>query len=850
MQPLTSKPYNDLLLRTEKYALQVRKLFGASANSILSQIPTSLLKLNDDEAFSFDDNKKLQEMIQTELRRLHAAVYTAVRNGVEIEWETANTLADELLANNFTKVALQSPYFRGMLARNMDAMEAFLQRKENGLDLSERVWKTTEQLRDEMELSLSVSIGEGESASTISRRVRQYLNEPDKLFRRVRGEDGKLRLSKAAQAYHPGQGVYRSSARNAMRLARTETNIAYRRADNERWQQMTFVLGQEINLSRSHPKTDICDTLAGRYPKDFLFDGWHPQCFCYAVPILASKEDFVKMQKAALEDKEYDLSDKQIRDVPDNFKSWLGENQERISNAANLPYFLRNNGSFDDDGIFVLKEFMPLAQSKEMTSKQIADLRHANRTEAEIADIKQRWAERQHKHEVIRKAANNVLKVAQDYGEVDYSALQEIINANNLNRMQEATRALAQQILAMRKEEQALSALIPDVHTWHKQFTIEELKQVYSAVEKKLQYISTLPLELQAKKLNFEIQYIANPSAYKAGAIQHITWQVAQSSYKLLLNRVEYSIAIDKVNAKLATIEKWCATSKSKKVPLLLNEAKEAIVNGADIKTIEAKTASAEAEYQKRLAEQTRRDKKKGINQTFTQERKDAAIWDKGDGKLADDTLIDTAAQAWKSATKKEKDRIYEYTHHFCDKNEPLQKRTYFGHQTRKDFEDKINAITKYINRNELPCDMWFMRGDDSLDVIQSRIEFAGGTMPNDLQDLVGMTMQEGGFMSCGSRKGKGFASRRVIINVFAPKGTKAAYIEPISYYGNGAGRKWDGDERFTSFSSEHETLFQRGTKMRITKVYQQGAKIYIDVEIVGQETLDLSYVQDSWIGY
>ena len=54
----------------------------------------------------------------------------------------------------------------------------------------------------------------------------------------------------------------------SMRVARSETNIAYRRADNERWQQMDFVLGQRIQLSKNHPKKDICDKLAGDYPKD------------------------------------------------------------------------------------------------------------------------------------------------------------------------------------------------------------------------------------------------------------------------------------------------------------------------------------------------------------------------------------------------------------------------------------------------------------------------------------------------------------------------------------------------------------------------------------------------------
>ena len=225
-------------------------------------------------------------------------------------------------------------------------------------------------------------------------------------------------------------------------------------------------------------------------------------------------------------------------------------------------------------------------------------------------------------------------------------------------------------------------------------------------------------------------------------------------------------------------------------------------------------------------------------------------MWDKGSGKVADKTLIDVSAKNWIASTEDEKDRVYEYTHHYCNVNEPLQGRKYLSHQTRADFEHRVNNITSYISKNVLPEDMWFMRGDDGLGVIASRIKFAGGEMPNDLQDLVGMTMQEGGFMSTGSRKGKGFSYKPVIIHVYAPKGTQAAYLEPISAYGKGAGRKWDGKQRFSTFSSEHETLFQRGTLMRITKVYQVGGKTFIDCEVVGQEVKPLSYVPDGNIGY
>ncbi|MBR0290887.1 MAG: hypothetical protein IJQ79_02005 [Bacteroidales bacterium] len=140
---------------------------------------------------------------------------------------------------------------------------------------------------------------------------------------------------------------------------------------------------------------------------------------------------------------------------------------------------------------------------------------------------------------------------------------------------------------------------------------------------------------------------------------------------------------------------------------------------------------------------------------------------------------------------------------------------------------------------------MWFQRGDDLVSVVESRIKFAGGTMPdgweNDLSKLVGMTMQEGGFMSTGSRKSSGFV-KNVTINIFAPKGTRAAYVEPFSAFGNGDGRYWDGISKQHSFSGEHETLFQRGTKMKIVRAYKKGYQYFFDVEVVGQELLDISY--------
>ena len=104
--------------------------------------------------------------------------------------------------------------------------------------------------------------------------------------------------------YHSGQGVYRSSYKNAMRLARTEINMAYREAEYQRWQQLDFVVGFRIHLSNNHtilnskgepvPFHDICDELAGDYPKTFKFVGWHPQCRCFVTPILSDYDEYNK----------------------------------------------------------------------------------------------------------------------------------------------------------------------------------------------------------------------------------------------------------------------------------------------------------------------------------------------------------------------------------------------------------------------------------------------------------------------------------------------------------------------------------------------------------------------------
>lgn len=243
---------------------------------------------------------------------------------------------------------------------NLNALAAFQQRKIEGMNLSTRVWNLREQLRQELELALDLGLAEGKSATRLSRDVRRYLNNPDKLFRRVRDKHGNLRLSKAAKAYHPGRGVYRSSYKNALRLTATENNMAYRTADHLRWQQMPFVIGIEVKLSNNHTCkgvvgrfVDICDNLAGTYPKDFKFVGWHPHCRCFAVAKLADRKDIDEYRRR--EDNGEDVSDfhfnGEVKTLPRNFKDWYTDNTDRIARAKSQPYFLRDNAKLIEKNV-------------------------------------------------------------------------------------------------------------------------------------------------------------------------------------------------------------------------------------------------------------------------------------------------------------------------------------------------------------------------------------------------------------------------------------------------------------------------------------------------------------------
>lgn len=330
----------------DRYSRDMSRLAGA-------------VQADPDRPFAFSDYPPLKDRHAAMLAEMRSLMVSQVEYAVRQEWGRADrkndALAVSVIGSEEGAAAL------GYIRRNTAALEAFMTRKTAGMDLSGRVWDITGQFDTQVQDAIDTALLDGKSADELSREVRNLLHNPDALFRRVRDNRGLLHLSKNAKAYHPGQGVYRSAYMNARRMAATEINIAYRTADHLRVQQMDFVVGIEVHLSGNHnckgvppgQFVDICDELQGRYPKDFKFTGWHPFCRCYATTVLKTrqemKEDAARIRNG---EKPSDGSVNSVDTLPEGFTKWVDRNQQRIATARTLPYFLRDNGQINADGVW------------------------------------------------------------------------------------------------------------------------------------------------------------------------------------------------------------------------------------------------------------------------------------------------------------------------------------------------------------------------------------------------------------------------------------------------------------------------------------------------------------------
>lgn len=428
--------------------------------------------LDDDALFSFDKFPKfttrLNDIFSDYFQNNMLCYKNGITDGVALAYNHDNAVLGgfSILSDKALKTA-----------RNI-AAETFISNRLNskqGLNLAQTVWNYCQQTKSEFEMAMSNVIadglGKGTSAEEIGKAIRKYLNNPDMMYRRYhiikiqkngqkkdvvtwrrkRIIDGKVRFVEEPLE-KVGMGVYRSSRKNALRVARTEINAAYHKTRNKRWKNEPFVIGQLIHLSPQHDIDDICDELEGRYPKDFIWTGWHPQCMCTSDPILISGDeakDFYKRLYAG-EDMSNYVSPYTITDIPENYKRYIRDNVSDIIKAKKrdkLAWHLADNTKY-------WYNLLNPAERTKMGLKPIsnrdaiqeaAKIRHAKR---DVEKIQRRW--------LLRRSSMYMEKMDNDIAKLTYT---------DINTMGDA----------LRKRYNAVLGALKSESTW----SIENVQQLY-----------------------------------------------------------------------------------------------------------------------------------------------------------------------------------------------------------------------------------------------------------------------------------------------------------------------------------------------------------------------------------
>ena len=243
-------------------------------------------------------------------------------------------LLAKALSDGGSGILLRTRYGTGLAKSIRDAV--WKKRWDDGFKLSDRVWKMNQLMNDNVKHMVEDCVNQGKSAVNFAKAVEQYLEKPGPAW------------TTGIKPSITGRGSVKF---NALRIARTETNQAYQKAQNLSDKNSVIVKGTKWNLSSSHPTVwppssayngypEICDYRAkhnhhglgpgvfppGKAPSD------HPNGLCYLTSELYQGEELVNRIK-----EKYNIKEKQGKLISDSqmkrdkkqhkkYKEILGDN--------------------------------------------------------------------------------------------------------------------------------------------------------------------------------------------------------------------------------------------------------------------------------------------------------------------------------------------------------------------------------------------------------------------------------------------------------------------------------------------------------------------------------------------
>ena len=452
------------------------------------------------------------------------------------------------------------------------AQTAFYERRmqrQGGLSLSDRVWNYAQMGKSEIETAIANVIGDGitkgTSAEELGRAVRQYLNNPDMMYRRYHkmivdnaghkrhvvrwyrrhiDEDGKVTF-KEEPLEKVGTGTYRSARMNSLRLMRTEINMAYHNANSERWQREPFVIGIRIWLSPEHPEYDICDDLMGNYPKDFQFSGWHPACLCASAPITIQGDEKKEFYRRLMdgEDMSGYVSPNAVKTPPAAWNKYIKDQHDNILAAGErgkLAYHLRDNTKYWL-GSFLVDEQKRMGFEVKKSIRQIADERHLKRTPEKEQQLRDWW--QQHKYQdAIMRDANKIISEIKDFPYINIQTLSEAISKNDYNAIEKA-------ILKIKPQLEYEKTITPNIlldSVMRKKYGDDAVNQLYQNTSRTISKYKSLSIDSLIDKMKFEADWVVNHRSFA-------TVKEVEAYYLREAERLADKKAFDEIISKISS---------------------------------------------------------------------------------------------------------------------------------------------------------------------------------------------------------------------------------------------------------------------------------------------------------
>jgi hypothetical protein len=275
-QPLP-KPNQPLLDVLAQVGLTVKE-FDAMLQDGADEIDRLLPKLIEKHTTGGKVKAAQLALVKRELKVAQSALWgdlgRSLRQGVEAAVLQAATGAESVLFKTLAKAGADIPAYRAaLLEQAKQGIDAILGKAANGIPLARSVYRAQALATGMVDRKVTQGLLLGHNAKDIAKSVKAMI-KPD-----VAGG-----VSYAAH-----------------RLARTEINHAYQTSQAARYEQEPWAKGMKWNLSKSHPKPDICNVNAtapsplgaGCYTFGNKPDS-HPNCLCYQTAVQESPADFIE----------------------------------------------------------------------------------------------------------------------------------------------------------------------------------------------------------------------------------------------------------------------------------------------------------------------------------------------------------------------------------------------------------------------------------------------------------------------------------------------------------------------------------------------------------------------------